>query len=84
MTPQKLCDEMLELILRNVEMQLEVKEITDGSVQEVLQKLLRAETVLTERKRWKQTNKLKPLQEMCVPISQKREIMGRIQEVRES
>ena len=54
--PQKLRDETLESIPWNkvlVELQQEVKEITDGSVQELLQKLLKAETVLAERKRRK-------------------------------
>ena len=58
MAPQKLRDETLESILWNkvpIELQHEVKEITDGSVQELLQKLLRAETVLAERKRRKQS-----------------------------
>ena len=58
MAPQKLRDETLESILWNkvpIELQQEVKEITDGSVQELLQKLLRAETVLAERKRRKQS-----------------------------
>ena len=36
----------------------EVKEITDGSVQELLQKLLRAESVLAERRRRSQTNEV--------------------------
>ena len=54
MEPRKLTDDTLESILWNkvpVELQQEVKEITDGSVQELLQKLLRAESVLAERKR---------------------------------
>ena len=57
MAPQKLRDEILESILWNkvpIELQQEVKEITDGSVQELLQKLLRAETVLAEWRRRKQ------------------------------
>ena len=57
MAPQKLRDETLESILWNkvpIELQQEVKEITDGSVQELLQKLLRAETVLAEWRRRKQ------------------------------
>ena len=33
------------------ELQQEVREITDGSVQELLQKLLKAELVIAERKR---------------------------------
>ena len=48
MAPEKLTDNILESILRNkvpVELQQEVKEIS-GSVQELLQKLLRAESVL--------------------------------------
>ena len=54
MAPRKLTDDTLESILWNkvpVELQQEVKEITDGSVQELLQKLLRAESVIAERKR---------------------------------
>ena len=53
MAPEKLTDNILESILWNkvpVELQQEVKEIS-GSVQELLQKLLRAESVLAERKR---------------------------------
>ena len=53
MAPEKLSDNILETILWNkvpVELQQEVKEIS-GSVQELLQKLLRAESVLAERKR---------------------------------
>ena len=55
MAPQKLTDVCLESILWNkvpVELQQEVKEITtDGSVHELLQKLLRAEAVIQERAR---------------------------------
>ena len=54
MAPHKLTDDTLESILWNkvpVELQQEVKEITDGSVQELMQKLLRAESVIAERKR---------------------------------
>lgn len=54
MASQKLTDTVLESILWNkvpLELQQEVKEITDGSVQELLQKLLRAESVVAERKR---------------------------------
>ena len=54
MAPQKLRDETLESILWNkvpIELQQEVPEITDGSVQELLQKLLKAESVIAERKR---------------------------------
>ena len=53
MAPQKLTDVCLESIVWNkvpVELQQEVKEIpTDGSVNALLQKLLRAETVIKER-----------------------------------
>ena len=53
MAPQKLTDVCLESILWNkvpVELQREVKEITtDGSVHELLQKLLKAEAVIQER-----------------------------------
>ena len=52
--PHKLTDVCLESILWNkvpVELQKEVKEITtDGSVQELLQKLMQAEAVVQERK----------------------------------
>ena len=44
MAPQKLTDTVLESILWNkvpVKLQKELKEITDGSVQEFLQKLLK-------------------------------------------
>ena len=54
MAPQKLTDTVLESILWNkvpVKLQKEVKEITDGSVQELLQKLLKAESVVEERDR---------------------------------
>ena len=54
MAPEKLSDSILESILWNkvpIELQQEVKEITDGSVQELLMKLLRAESVVAERKR---------------------------------
>ena len=55
MAPQKLTDVCLESILWNkvpVELQQEVKEITtDGSVNELLQKLLRAEAVIQEHAR---------------------------------
>ena len=53
MAPTKLTDETLESILWNkapVELQKEVGKIPDGSVQELLQRFLRAE-VLVERKR---------------------------------
>ena len=53
MAPQKLRDETLESLLWNkvpLELQQEVREKTDGSVQEVLQKLLKAESVIAERK----------------------------------
>ena len=55
MAPQKLTDVCLESILWNkvpVELQQEVKEITtDGSVNALLQRLLRAEAVIQERTR---------------------------------
>ena len=54
MAPERLSDSILESILWNkvpVELQQEVGEITDGSVQELLMKLLRAESVVAERKR---------------------------------
>ena len=54
MAPQKLTDTVLESILWNkvpVKLQREVKEITDGSVQELLQRLLKAESIVEERER---------------------------------
>ena len=54
MAPQKLTNMVLESILWNkvlVRLQKEVKEITDGSVQELLQKLLKAESVVEEHER---------------------------------
>jgi len=54
MAPQKLTDTVLESILWNkvpVKLQQEVKEITDGSLQELLQKILKAESVVEERER---------------------------------
>ena len=52
MAPNKLTNVCLESILQNkapVEIQAEVKEITtDGSVQELIQKLMRAEAVIQE------------------------------------
>ena len=56
--PQKLRDETLESILWNkvpIELQQEVREIIDGSVQELLQKLLKAESVIAERKQHNHT-----------------------------
>lgn len=58
MAPTRLTDGTLESILWNkapVELQREVKEIPDGSVQELLQRLLRAEEVVAEWKRRSQT-----------------------------
>ena len=54
MAPEKLTDATLESILWNkvpIALQQELKEILDGSVQELLQKLLRAEATLRERER---------------------------------
>ena len=54
MGPQKLTDTVLRSILWNkvpVKLQKEVKEITDESVQELLQRLLKAESVVEERER---------------------------------
>ena len=54
MAPKKLTDATMESILWNkvpIALQQELKEIPDGSVQELLQKLLRAETTLQERER---------------------------------
>ena len=53
MIPEMLSDSILELILWNkvlIELQQEVKEITDGSVQEFLLKLLKAELTIAKRK----------------------------------
>ena len=55
----KLTNETLESILWNkapIELQKEVREIPDGSVQELLQRLLRAEQVVAERKRRSQSS----------------------------
>ena len=52
MAPSKLSDEVLEAIQWNkapVELQREIKEITVGSVQELLHKLLHAVSTLQER-----------------------------------
>ena len=52
MAPTKLTDEVLTSILWNkapIELQKEIKEITVGSVQELLHKLLRAEATVQER-----------------------------------
>ena len=57
--PTKLTDETLESILWNkapVELQKEVRVIPDGSVQELLQRLLRAEEVVAEQKRRSQAS----------------------------
>ena len=54
MAPQKLTNTVLESILWNkvlVKLQKEMKEITDRSVQELLQKLLKAESIVEERDR---------------------------------
>ena len=54
MAPEKLIDATVESILWNkvpIALQQELKEIPDGSVQELLQKLLWAETTLQERER---------------------------------
>ena len=56
MAPEKLTDATMESILWNkvpLELQQELKEIPDGSVQELLQKLLRAEATIQERARRK-------------------------------
>jgi len=63
MAPEKLSDATMESILWNevpVELQQELKEIPDGSVQELLKKLLRAESVVAERKRRRQEMTEKP------------------------
>ena len=56
MAPHKFTNVSLESILWNkapVELQAEVKVITtDGSVQELIQKLRRAEAVIQEQKQW--------------------------------
>ena len=52
MAPEKLSDATMESILWNkvpIALQQELKEIPDGSVQELLQRLLRAEATLKER-----------------------------------
>ena len=63
MAPEKLSDSTLESILWNkipIELQQEVKEITDVSVQKLLMKLLRAEAVVAERKRRSRETTEKP------------------------
>ena len=64
MAPEKLTDATMESILWNkvpLELQQELKEIPDGSVQELLQKLLRAEATIQERaRRKKETNQNRP------------------------
>ena len=55
MAPTMLTDAVLESILWNkvpVSLQQEVKELTVGNVQALLQKLLCAESVVQERSRW--------------------------------
>ena len=54
MAMQKVIDTVLESILWNkvpIKLQRELKEIPDGSVQELLQRLLKAESVVEERER---------------------------------
>ena len=54
MAPEKLSDATMESILWNkvlIALQQELKEVPDGSVQELLQRLLRAEATLKERER---------------------------------
>ena len=54
MALQKLTDTVLESILWNkvsIKLQRELKEITDGSVQKLLQRLLKAESVVEEQER---------------------------------
>ena len=54
LAPQKLRDETLESILWNkvpIELQQEVRKIMNGSVQELLQNLLRAELVIVQELR---------------------------------
>ena len=54
MAPQKLSDANLESILWNkvpIKLQKEVGQITEGSLQELFQKLLKAEEVVKERER---------------------------------
>ena len=71
MAPEKLTDATLESILWNkvpIVLQQELKEIPDGSVQELLQKLLRAEVTLREReRRSKETRQLTSRQDMATP-----------------
>ena len=54
MAPQKLSDANLESILWNkvpIKLQKEVGQMTEGSLQELFQKLLKAEEVVMERER---------------------------------
>jgi len=61
MAPEKLSDSILESIPWNkvlIELQQEVKEITDGSVQELLMELLRVESAERKRRRQEITDRL--------------------------
>ena len=79
MAPQKLTDIVLESILWNkvpLKLQREVREITDGSVQELLQKLLCAESTVEEREWWaleprrkKDHGSLENVQQKPIPTS---------------
>ena len=54
MAPQKLSDANLESILWNkvpIKLQKEVGQLTEGSLQELFQKLLKAEEIVRERER---------------------------------
>ena len=54
MAPQKLSDANLESILWNkvpIKLQKEVGQLTEGSLQELFQKLLKAEEIVKERER---------------------------------
>ena len=71
MAPEKLTDATMEFTLWNkvpIVLQQELKEIPEGSVQELLQKLLRTESTLREReRRSKETRRLTSQQDMATP-----------------
>ena len=65
MVPEKLTDATMEFILWNkvpIALQQELKEIPDGSVQELLQRLLHAEATLKERERRSKESRQEPSQ----------------------
>ena len=62
MAPQKLSDANLESILWNkvpIKLQKEVGQLTEGSLQELFQKLLKAEEIVRERERERRSSSLR-------------------------